>query len=113
MQAFGPELRISECMESSSFGIRAVRMPLLERPCELRPVPRARNGNVQPLDPATLRQTVNLLTAWNLVHPLKVHAPCSELVLTILAKVCMVGIMNWQPCLAIGHVRKKLAERQA
>jgi len=94
-------------MESSSSGVRAVRMPLLERPCELRPVTRATDCDVQPLNPAALWQTVNLLTAWDLVNPLKVHAPGSKLVFAILTEVCMVSIMNWQPCLAIGHVRKK------
>eukprot|EP00419_Tripos_fusus_P023526 CAMPEP_0172718820 /NCGR_PEP_ID=MMETSP1074-20121228/75146_1 /TAXON_ID=2916 /ORGANISM="Ceratium fusus, Strain PA161109" /LENGTH=258 /DNA_ID=CAMNT_0013544095 /DNA_START=456 /DNA_END=1229 /DNA_ORIENTATION=- len=99
-------------MESSGPGVRAVRMPLLERPCELRPVPRATNGDVQPLNPAALRQSVDLLTAWDLVNALKVHAPCSKLVFAILAEVCMVSIVNRQSCLAIGQVCQKLAECQ-
>jgi len=68
---------------------------------------------MQPLDHAIFWDGVDLLTAWDLVHILKVHAPCCEFVFAILAEVCMISVMDWKPCLAILHVRQKRAECQA
>jgi len=68
---------------------------------------------MQPLDHGVFWHGVNLLTAWDLVHALKVHAPCCEFILAILAEVRVITVMDWKPRLAILHVRQKLAECQA
>jgi len=67
---------------------------------------------MQPLDHGVFWEGVDLLTAWDLIDPLKVHAPCRKLVFTILTEVCVVSIVNRQPCLAILCVRQKLTESQ-
>jgi len=112
LKAFSPQLRLSEGMKSGRFGVSAVWVPFFERPCELCPMPGARHSDVQTLDHAVFWKAVHLLTAWDLVHSLEVHAPCCKLVFAILMEVCMVAYVNWQPYLAILHVCQKLAESQ-
>merc|ERR1719206_1655695 len=113
LKTFGPKSRLSECMESGRFGVGAIWMPFLHCSFKFRPMPRAGDSDMQPLDHGAFWDGVDLLTAWDFVDTLKVHAPCCKLLFTILTEVCVVSVMNRQPRLAIVHVCQKLTESQA
>jgi len=48
-----------------------------------------------------LRHGLDHLQAWQLVDPIGLHAPGKEFVFTVVAEVCIVGILPWQHTLAV------------